>query len=52
MGDNVPTQGSSSLLELFNASLGRLYLQSPFLETQSHAIKHVYFMQTKLSRCL
>lgn len=37
--------GSSSILELFNANLDGLYLQSPFPETQSHAIKRVYFMQ-------
>lgn len=45
MGDDLPTQGFSRLLELFNASLGSLDLQSPFLETPSHAKKHVYFMQ-------
>lgn len=43
--NDSPTQVSSSVLELFNASLDSRYLQSHFLETQSHAVKHVQFMQ-------
>lgn len=45
MVSDSPTQGSSDILELFNANLNSIYLQSPFLETRSHAIKHVHFMQ-------
>lgn len=42
---NSPAQGCSSSLHPFNANLDSISLQSPFLKTQSHAIKHVHFMQ-------
>lgn len=40
--------GSSSILELFNTNIDGLYLQTPFPEIQSHAIKRIYFMQHSL----
>lgn len=45
MVSDSPAQDSSEILELFDANLDSIYLQSPFLETRSHAIKHVHFMQ-------
>lgn len=44
-GDRFPQLGPSSLLEPFNASSTVLLSQALFFETQSHAIKHDYFMQ-------
>lgn len=43
----LPLLGSSTLLELINANLDSLNLKSPFLETQSHAIKHDHATQLR-----